>query len=129
MEQVESSMLARQVTTPEAGYKRVDEFRQVIRDTEVVTQELFEGANKRIEGAKPVLEEIERQVTRVLALVALAVLALAALIAVVIARSITVPVGEADRVPEAPAPGRLTPTLHGSPGDAIGRLQQSPGRT
>ena len=129
MEQVESSMLARQVTTPEAGYKKVDEFRQVIRDTEVVTQELFEGANKRIEGAKPVLEEIERQVTRVLALVALAVLALAALIAVVIARSITVPVGEAVRVAEALAKGDLTQSIEASSGDEIGRLMQALGGT
>src|SRR5437667_5362822 len=34
--------------------------------SEAVTQELFDGANKRIEATKPVLEEIERQVMQVL---------------------------------------------------------------
>jgi methyl-accepting chemotaxis protein len=122
MEQVELAMVGGQIKTAEAGYRKVDEFRQIVRDTENVTQELFDGANKRIEGAKPVLEQIEHRVILVLGLVTALVLALAALIAFFIARSITVPVGYAVRVAEALAHGDLSQTVDVRSNDELGRL-------
>ena len=125
MEEVELAMVGGKIKTTEAGYKKVDEFRQIVRDTEGVTQELFDGANKRIEGAKPVLEEIERRVVVTLGAVAALVLLLAGVIAFLIARSITVPVGYAVRVAEALAKGDLTQTVEVRSEDELGRLMQA----
>jgi methyl-accepting chemotaxis protein len=125
MEQVELAMVGGQIKTSEAGYRKVDEFRQVVRDTETVTQELFDGANKRIEGAKPVLEEIERKVMLALGVVAALVLVVAGLIAFFIARSITTPVAYAVQVAEALAKGDLTQTVEVRSDDELGRLMHA----
>jgi methyl-accepting chemotaxis protein len=97
----------------------------VIRDTEVLTQELFDGANQRIESAKPVLAAIERDVMLALGVVAFIVTTLAAALALLILRSITGPVGEAVRVAEALAKGDLTQKVEVSSNDEIGRLMHA----
>ena len=125
MAQVEDALLSGAIASSEAGYRRVDEFRQVIRDTEAVTEELFEGGNKRVEAAKPVLAGIERDVSVALGTVAMIVVALAALIALFISRSIIVPVGEAVRVAEALAKGDLTQKVESGSKDEIGRLMHA----
>jgi len=125
MEEVELAMVGGKVNTTAEGYRKVDEFRQVVRDTEGVTQELYDGANKRIEGAKPVLEEIERKVSIALAAIAALVLTAAGAIAFLIARSITEPIAYAVRVAEALAQGDLTQAVEVRSKDEIGRLMEA----
>src|SRR6185436_6599427 len=91
-------------------------------DTEDLTQDLFDGANKRIDGSKPVLAAAERDVMLALAVVMLSVLILAALAAVLITRSITGPVQEAVRVAEALAKGDLSQKVEARSNDELGRL-------
>ncbi|HXU41848.1 MAG TPA: MCP four helix bundle domain-containing protein, partial [Burkholderiales bacterium] len=122
MAQIEEHLASGFIVSAEQGNQKVDEFRQVIRDTEDLTQELFEGANKRIEGSKPVLAAAERDVMLALAVVMLAVLVLAALAAILITRSITGPVQEAVRVAEALAKGDLTQKVEARSNDELGRL-------
>src|SRR6185295_5398448 len=122
MAQIEEHLASGFIVSSEQGNQKVDEFRQVIRDTEDLTQELFEGANKRIEGSKPVLAAAERDVMLALAVVMLAVLVLAALAAILITRSITGPVQEAVRVAEALAKGDLTQKVEARSNDELGRL-------
>jgi methyl-accepting chemotaxis protein len=125
MAPVEEALLSGAITSSEAGYHRVEEFRQVIRDTEEVTQELFDDASRRIEAARPVLAGIEHDVTFALISVAVIVMALAAFIALLISRSIIVPVGEAVRVAEALAKGDLTQKVETGSKDEIGRLMHA----
>jgi len=125
MVSVEDGLLTGLVTSAEQGYHMVEEFRQTIRSTEDLTQELFDSANKRIESVKPVLAKNERDVLLVLAAVSLVVSLLAALIAALIARSIVGPVGRAVQVAEALARGDLTQKVESSSNDEIGRLMQA----
>src|SRR5438477_3465242 len=125
MEPVYTGMMSGQINTAEAAYHKVEEFRQVVRDTEGVTQELFEGANKRIDAVKPALAQVAREVMLMHAIVAVLVLGLAALMGVFISRSITAPVREAVRVAEALAKGDLTQKVEAHTKDEIGRLMQA----
>jgi methyl-accepting chemotaxis protein len=125
MTQVAEALSSGSITSAEAGYHKVEEFRQVVRDTENVTQDLFDAANTRIEAAKPALAGIERDVTFALISVAIVVMALAAFIALLISRSIIVPVGEAVRVAEALAKGDLTQKVETGSKDEIGRLMHA----
>jgi methyl-accepting chemotaxis protein len=125
MEQVFSGMANGQITSSEGGYHKVEEFRQVVRDTEVVTDELYQGANKRIEAVKPALAQVERDVLVLLGVVSILVLSLAMAAGLLITRSITGPVGEAVRVAEALAKGDLTQKLEVRSGDELGRLMQA----
>jgi methyl-accepting chemotaxis protein len=122
MLQIEEHLLGGSILSAEQGNEKVDEFRQVIRDTEDLTQELFDGANKRIESTKPVLAAAERDVMLALAIVMLAVLILAVLAAILITRSITGPVQEAVRVAEALAKGDLSQKVEARSNDELGRL-------
>jgi methyl-accepting chemotaxis protein len=125
IEQVYAAIVSGSITSPEQGYHKVDEFRQVIRDTETMTNELFEGADKRIDGVKPVLTEIAREVLIVLGVITAIVLVLAAAIAVMISRSITVPVAKAVRVAEALAKGDLSLAVEARSTDEMGRLMHA----
>ncbi len=98
MVKVEDAMMSGAVVSAEQAYHKVEEFRQVVRDTESVTQDLFDGANKRIETVKPALAGIAHDVLLVLAIVAAVVVLLAVVIAVLITRSIIRPVSEAVQV-------------------------------
>jgi len=125
MEQVHAAIAAGDIRTPEAGYKMVDEFRQTVRDTESVTQDLFDGANKRIEAVKPALVQVESEVMLLLGTVAVVVLGLAVAMGLLISRSITEPVREAVRVAEALAKGDLTQKVEVRSKDELGRLMQA----
>jgi methyl-accepting chemotaxis protein len=122
IEQVYSTIMSGGINSPEAGYRKVAEFRQIIRDTEEVTEALFARADKRIEGVEPALAAIERDVTLVLLVVAGAVFASVLLVGVITARSITAPVSEAVRVAEALATGDLTLEVEAHSKDELGRL-------
>jgi methyl-accepting chemotaxis protein len=122
IEQVHSAIMGGEIRSPEAGYRKVAEFRQIIRDTEEVTDGLFARADKRIEGVEPTLAAIERDVTLVLLAVAGAVFASVLIIGIVTARSITTPVSEAVRVAEALATGDLTLQVEAHSKDELGRL-------
>jgi methyl-accepting chemotaxis protein len=111
-----------QYQSAEQANKKVDDFRQVVRDTETITGELFDGASKRIETVKPALAGIAREVMITLAAVAAIVLVLAILIGILISRSITVPVAEAVRVAEALARGDLGQKVEAKSRDEMGRL-------
>jgi methyl-accepting chemotaxis protein len=125
MESVYAGLISGQISSAEAGYHKVEEFRQVVRDTESVTQDLFDGANKRIEAVKPALVQMQSEVLMLLGIVAVLVLGLAVLIGLLISRSITKPVGEAVRVAEALAKGDLTQKVQAHSQDEIGRLMQA----
>jgi methyl-accepting chemotaxis protein len=122
IEQVHAAIMDGRITTAEQGYRKVAEFRQAIRDTEQVTEELFAHADTRIESVRPALAEIERGVSLVLAVVAGLVLAAVLAIGVLTARSITGPVSEAVRVAEALATGDLTLEVESHSKDELGRL-------
>src|SRR5205807_5368944 len=98
---------------------------QVVRDTEGVTQELFDSANKRIDAVKPALGKVEGEVMLLLGIVAVSVLGLAVLLGLLISRSITAPVKEAVRVAEALTKGDLTQKVEAHTKDEIGRLMQA----
>jgi methyl-accepting chemotaxis protein len=129
MEQVETAVVDGRIKTPEAGYRKVDEFRELVRGTEAITQELFDGANKRIDAVKPALAAGEHDRQAVILVGVLLGLAAALTISVLIARSITRPVREAMRVAEALAQGDLTVVVGATSNDEIGRLMKALGGT
>ncbi len=110
------------LSTSEQANKKLDEFNQVIRDTENVMDSLYAGANLRIEAVKPTLARIQREVIVVLLAVAGAVLIGAILISVLTSRSISVPVAQAVRVAESLARGDLAVKVDPSSQDELGRL-------
>jgi methyl-accepting chemotaxis protein len=110
------------LSTPEQAYKKLDEFNQVIRDTETVMDSLYAGANLRIELVKPTLARIQREVVLVLLIVAAAVLAAAITVSVLTSRSISIPVARAVRVAESLAKGDLAVKVDTSSNDELGRL-------
>jgi methyl-accepting chemotaxis protein len=110
------------LTTPSQASAKLDEFNQVIRDTENVMDSLYAGANLRIETVKPSLAKIQREVVVVLLIVAAAVLAAAILVSVLTSRSIAIPVAQAVRVAESLARGDLAVKVDPRSGDELGRL-------
>jgi len=110
------------LTTSEQASKNLDEFNQVIRDTENVMDTLYAGANKRIQTVRPTLMRIQREVVVVLFVVAGAVLLAAILIGVLTSRSISVPVAQAVRVAESLARGDLAVKVDPRSQDELGRL-------
>ncbi|HEX5093851.1 MAG TPA: methyl-accepting chemotaxis protein [Burkholderiales bacterium] len=122
IEQVYAAITSGELTTPEQGYKKVAQFRQIIRDTEEVTDTLFERADKRIEGVEPALAGIKHDVSLALLVVAAVVAVGLLVVGTLTARSITVPVAEAVRVAEALAQGDLTLQVEAHSKDELGRL-------
>ncbi len=110
------------LTTPSQAAAKLDEFNQVIRDTENVMDSLYAGANLRIELVKPSLAKIQREVIVVLLIVAVAVLAAAILVSVLTSRSIAIPVAQAVRVAESLARGDLAVKVDPRSRDELGRL-------
>ena len=68
------------LATPEQANKKSEEFSEVIRQTEGVMDNLYAGANTRIESVKPTLAGIQREVISVLLIVTAAVLAVTIII-------------------------------------------------
>ena len=126
MQQTYDAIVAGEIDTSAAGYKKVAEFRQQIRDTETVTGELFDGANKRMHAAKPELEATERRMTYFLGIVTIAVLLLAAGLGVLITRSIVGQLGGepayAANVAARIADGDLSVQVALKPGDVTSLL-------
>src|SRR5512134_961709 len=110
------------LTTPEQAHKKVEEFNAVIRDTETVMDNLYAGANTRIESVKPALARIQNEVIFALLIVAAVVLASALLVSVLTSRSIAGPVAMAVRVAESLAKGDLAVKVDPRSRDEIGRL-------
>ena len=50
-----------EIRTPEQGYAKVDEFRQVVRDSEAVTAELYESSMTQLAALKPRIEQNDRE--------------------------------------------------------------------
>jgi methyl-accepting chemotaxis protein len=110
------------LATPDQAHKKTEEFNDVIRQTETVMDNLYAGANTRIESVKPTLAGIQREVILVLLIVAAAVLATAIVISVLTSRSIAIPVAMAVRVAESLARGDLAVKVDPRSKDEIGRL-------
>jgi methyl-accepting chemotaxis protein len=125
IEKVYAGIAAGEISTPIAGYVKVNEFRQEIRNTEEVTHDLLESANKRIESIGPAIAQIARDVLVSLAIASAVVIVIAIAIAVVISRSITRPVREAVQIAEALARGDLGQKIEVRSRDELGRLMQA----
>ena len=122
MELVHAAISLGEATTSDDVYARLGDLRQVIRNTETMTQELFEVSMKQIDELKPALIERDRKRQLiVLAGVAMVIL-LAAIIGLVITRSIVRPLGAAVRVAEALAKGDLGQKVEVRSKDELGRL-------
>ena len=110
------------LTTPDQAYKKIEEFNSVIRDTETVMDNLYAGANTRIESVKPALARIQNEVVLTLLIVAAVVLGSALVVSVLTSRSIAGPVAMAVRVAESLAKGDLAVKVEPRSRDEIGRL-------
>src|SRR5205823_6340718 len=108
IDRIHAGIASGQSLSAEAWNAKLLDIKDVIHQTETVTNELFERGNKRIESVKAELAGIEREVMAVLSTVTVLVLVLAVFLGLVISRSITVPVAEAVRVAEALAHGDLS---------------------
>jgi len=110
------------LTTPSQAHQKLNEFNQVIVETENVMDSLYGGANLRLEMVKPSLAKIQREVIVVLLVVAGLVLAAAIIVSVLTSRSISIPVAQAVRVAESLAKGDLAVKVDPRSRDELGRL-------
>ncbi|HJS37351.1 MAG TPA: methyl-accepting chemotaxis protein, partial [Burkholderiales bacterium] len=110
------------ISTPDQAHKKIEEFNSVIRETETVMDNLYAGANTRIESVKPALARIQNEVVLTLLIVAAVVLGSALVVSVLTSRSIAGPVAMAVRVAESLAKGDLAVKVEPRSRDEIGRL-------
>jgi len=122
MELAHAAISLGEINTSEQVYNRLGDLRQVIRGTEVTTQELFEFSLKQMESLKPAIEAGERQRKITVGAGVLIVILLAAVIGVIITRSIVRPLGAAVKVAEGLAKGDLNQKVEVRSKDELGRL-------
>jgi methyl-accepting chemotaxis protein len=126
---VYAGMASKDVTTAEAGNGMIDKFKGDIDTAEAGMDRLYRQSASVLAATKAGIADVEKNATRLLAIVLLVVAVFSALLAVLIARSITRPIDAVAKVSESLARGDLTQRISAQGKDELGLLMNSLGRT